>query len=60
MVVAKTEESAREAAQWLQDCAITYTKLESVVTLDEAIDQKRFFSDRSTDPSARSRILKVN
>ena len=59
MVVAKSEAGARDAAKWLQETAITYTKLQGVVSLDEAIKKKRFFKDRTTTQEAPRRILKV-
>ena len=59
MVVAKTEAAAREAAKWFQDNAVTYTKLPSVTTLDDAIEKKNFFYDSTTHRGAPSRILKV-
>ena len=59
MVVAKTEAAARDAAKWIQDNAITYTELQAVLTLDEAIAKKKFFYDHTTYSKAPRRILKV-
>jgi len=59
MVVAKTETVAREAAKWLQDNAITYTELPGIITLDDAIEKKNFFYDKTTYNKAPPRILKV-
>lgn len=60
MVVAKSETAAREAAKWLQEHAITYIDLQGMVSLDEAIEKKRFFYDKTTCKSAPSRLLKVS
>lgn len=60
MVVAKSETAAREAAKWLQEHAITYIDLQGMVSLDEAIEKKRFFYDKTTCESAPSRLLKVS
>ena len=59
MVVAKTQEIAREAAQWLQDNAITYTKLPGIVSFEEAIEKKNFLYDNTTHAGAPSRLRKV-
>lgn len=59
MVVAKTEAAARDAAKWIQDNAITYTELQPVLTLDDAIAKKNFFYDHTTYSKAPRRILKV-
>ena len=57
--MAKTEAAARDAAKWIQDNAITYTELQAVLTLDEAIAKKKFFYDHTTYSKAPRRILKV-
>ena len=58
MVVAKTQEAAREAAEWLQDHAVFYDPLDhpGIVTLDEAIEKNEYLDD---PPSAEPRLLKV-
>ena len=57
--MAKTEAAARDAAKWIQDNAITYTELQAVLTLDDAIAKKNFFYDHTTYSKAPRRILKV-
>ena len=63
MVIAKTQEAAREAAEWLQDHAVTYdSKLQGgIVTLEEAMKRKSYFYDKSMERhnDAPSRLLKV-
>ena len=64
MVVAKTQEAAREAAEWLQDHAITYHEINphgGIVTLEEAMEQKSYFYDKTMQGhgDAPSRLIKV-
>ena len=50
MVVAKTDESARDAAKWIQDNGVSYTPLPATINLDTAIEKKEFFYDNVTLP----------
>ena len=64
MVVAKTQEAAREAAEWLQDHAITYHEINpqgGIVTLEEAVKQNSYFYDKTMPGhgDALSRLVKV-
>lgn len=63
MVVAKTQETARYAAEWLQENAITYTSKPGsqppIINLSDAISKGNFFNDNSVDKNAPSRLLKV-
>lgn len=64
MVVAQTQEAARNAAEWLQDNAVTYQSKSGgqlpTVTLQEAILKESYFFDRSDDKDAPDRLLKVS
>ena len=61
MVVSKSESSAREAAQWLQQNAVKFKKLSpTYLTLEEALERSNFFYDKTNHPSAPSRLKKVN
>ena len=63
MVVAKTQEAAREAAKWLQDHAVTYevNPQGGILTLEEAMKRKSYFYDNSMEGhrDAPSRLVKV-
>lgn len=61
MTVAKTQEAAQEAAEWLQEHAVTYEMKPQagIVTLDDAIKKRNYLYDDSTHPSAPTRLLKV-
>ncbi len=60
MVVARTQEAARDAAEWLQDNSVTYeSKSPPTVTLKQAIDNDSYFYDKSNNDKAPSRLLQV-
>lgn len=64
MVVAKTQEAAREAAEWLKDNAVTYQpKLEGgIIKLEEAMKQKSYLYDNTMQGhrDAPARLAKVS
>ena len=63
MVVAQTQEEARDAAQWLQDNAVTYQSKSGgqlpTVTLQQAIHNESYFYDGSDHKYAPNRLLQV-
>ena len=63
MVVAAKQATARDAAEWLMENAVTYTSKSGgqgpIYTLGDAINKNSFFYDSSTHQGSPDRLTKV-
>ena len=59
--MAKDDNVARSAAHYIQDNCISWSDIDPnpILHLEEAIEKKRFFPDRSTNSKSPTRLLKV-